>query len=444
MSTVRKNHLAFRPNLGDTPLEDRVVLSAAQTAHVTAAALRAPQAAPLVTAQQLFGLHNLYPQQFQAAYSDLRNFAFSQVIAAYDNAGLTPRGRLDATQLRDLLGTVSGAVNATALRLSAQYNLLPGTNALTNNLQNSLLGNSRNGLLTQLTAIGFTPRNLSSETALIQAVNRVLNTNQQANFNALANYFRFNNFNAELANAGFTNAGFSAAGVRAAAVSPTVINPLQGFMLRQATNQFNNNLGAFNSAIGNAALNTLFNGSATNPITTNAAALANFNNQVTSGLGTLNFQLGSALSAIPGLSNLTNTQQLFNNFRTGFFGNGTPLNPGLIGNITALPATNPSFSNLTNSVNGAFNTAFSNLAGPLFTLNGQTVPTVNPITGNFSNVLGSNFTSPNFFGGFNTGFGTGFTGLGTVPSNLSTFNTGFTGLVNNFTNTLGLGTPLVA
>jgi len=406
MSILRKNRHAFRPTL-DGALEDRVVLS-----HSPAHVVR-PQAGGLVTPRDVAQVRQLFNQQFNLANQQLRTFAQTQIANAFRN------GRPTAAQLADLNNSLSGAINATALRLSAQANLLPGSARLTSGFQNSLLGNARNNLFSRLSTLTNNSRLASNPAALTRAVNGLFNSTAQANNNQLSRFFDTNNFNRT-------------------SVSATTGQPigLNQFMGQQAQSLANNSFGALRNAFITSAQSGLF----ANGARPTAAQFQTFaQQQLPAAFNAATFPLASALQVLPGATNSTLIPQL----RSSFLGNGTTANPGLRGLLTNLGSTGDftDFQDFQTRANTAFTGGFTNFATPLSGFFGQTtVPTSFP-TSNIPSLFGSNFTGNNFFNGFNAGFGgTGLPGFGTAPTGFNTnFGTGYNSLITGANPIIGTG-----
>jgi len=356
-------------------------------------------------------VHSLFAQQFRAANQQLQSYVQQQISAEYRN------GRPTAAQLADLNNNISGAVNATALRLSAQYSTLPGSSRLTSGLQSSLLGGARNNLFSRLSTLTNNARLANNQAALTRAVNGLLNSSSQANFNQLSRFFQTNNF-------GRTS------------VSATTGQPvsLTQFMGQQVQSLANNSFGALRNAFISSARTGLF----ANGATPTSAQFQTFaRQQLPAAFNAATFPLSSALQVLPGATNSNLIPQL----RTSLLGNGTTANPGLFGSLNGLGTTAGNLANFQSfqtGANNAFTSGFSNFASPLSGFFGQTtVPTSFPTT-NIPSLFGSNFTGNNFFNGFNSGFGgTGLAGFGTAPTGFNTnFGTGYNSLITGVSNPL--------
>lgn len=418
MSRQRKNRYAFRPTLDSTTLEDRVVLNAARPT-LAAAAIRpaATTSQSAVTPQQIAQARYLYSQQFRASAADLMNYADSQIRQAYTNAGVNVNGRLSSAQLNALTNNIAGAVNATTARLSAQFGLLPGAQNLVSGLQSSLIGNQPSSLINQINGLNTSYNGVNNQRALLGSANNLFNRSLTGNFNQLGNFFGSTNFN-----------------------TGSVLNgqsvPLSQYMGAQAINLFNNQFAALGSAVPTAAGMSIYDASGN--LSTDPTVLNNFNTGLTSALGNANYLVGNALSVIPGV----NTNSYFQQLGTSLYGDGTSGNTGFFGNLSGLTSTNPSFSTYSNDVTNAFNSAYSTLASPLYSLMNQMAPTSNPVTSNATGIFGNNYIGNSYYGGINNGFGAGYSGLGAVPSNYQTFASGNNALVTSYNSNLGLSGPI--
>jgi hypothetical protein len=427
-NSARKNRFTFRPALGGSSLEERVVLNGSQPAQVVAAAhqvtpLQTQAGAATLTLQQI---RSAYGQQFRAAIQQLRASINAQVAQLYANGQ-----RPTAAQLAAFNANVAGALDATALRLSSQYSLLPGTTSrLVANLQNSLLGSQRTSLASQITNLANSSRFNGSQTVLNNAINQRFNSVFTTNANQLANFFNTTPINRLSVDA--------TTGQRI---------PFGQFLANQAISQFNNTFGSLVNSVPNAAQTALFaNGG--NPTTT---AVNGFQQQFSNALGTAAFQLGSALSLFPNATTTLAPQLNSALFSTGTNpATGQPFNSvlngfqGLFNTNTTTPLTANTFNT---GFQNAFTNSFQGLASPIFNTLG-----VQPTLGSngnialpngffqnnatFTNPFNSQFTGNNFFNGFNNGFVTGsngFPGFGQAPS---AFNNNFSTGFNNFTSTL--------
>lgn len=447
MSTeTRKKRIAFRPFLGDFSLEERVVLNGTLTS-ITAGAMEVAafrngggtsnEQAPLenLTTRQI---RQAFRQQFQASQSALREFVTSQARTLFtDPANRGPNGRLAADALANFSANIAGGINATALRLSAQTSLLPGSShRLIPELQNALLGSQANALNTRslssrianLAGTGLANR---SQTAFQNAINREIN---QSFRNSSA---RFNSF-------------FNPARLNRQSIDPTtgLQVPLSQFLINQAVTQTNNMFGTLANSVGPLARAGLFDTTGT----FNPQSLAGFQQQFANALGTAAFQTGSLLSLFPNAATSLAPQ-----LQSAFFGSG-------IDSVTGLPSTSffNGFSGVFPTGTGgttpftstafdtgfqnAFTTSFSNFTTPLNNFFGiqptgtggiSTLPNGFFQAGStFPSVFGSQFTGSSFNNGFNNGFlstGSGFPGFGTAPTE---FNTGFGTGFNSFANTI--------
>jgi len=451
-STPRKNRIAFRPTLDSGPLEERVVLDAtsasigsligAQIASQLGQAAR-PGAGPLAQARQL---NTLYRQQFRDAQTGLQQYITNQVSAAYsDPANMGANGRLTTQARANLENNLDGAINATALRLSAQTSLLPGaTNRnLVSNLQTSILGSQANSLASRIASQIGSGRVAGSASALTNAINRQVTTALSNNTARLGNFLSTTPLNRLSVDA--------TTGQRI---------PITQFMGNQAVQQINDSFGTLANAVGPLAQTTLFDSTGVfNPQSVNA-----FQQQFNTALNTAAFQVGSLGALFPSFT--TATSQL----QSALFGSGVDATTGLpvvslASGLSGLfptdtsTSTTPFTSDLFNTnFQTAFTGGFQGLTTPLQQiLLGSGQPPSSPITSfelptgffqsdaSFPSLFGSQFTGSSFNSGFNNGFastGNGFFGFGTAPSGFNAgFGTGFNDLVSAANSTFGLSQP---
>ncbi|GAC1464886.1 MAG: hypothetical protein NVSMB9_03990 [Isosphaeraceae bacterium] len=418
MSSKRNRQTTFRPTLANARLEERVVLSRAGTtvggipfsmlpntgvAQPPAAnqpfspgetigvlgKLRGPAATRMIQAS--------YLRQVRAASNDLRQEVNALSTQLYRNGPPT------AQQLADFNASVAGAVNATALRLSAQAALLPrGSTQLVPNIQSGLLGNGPNSLVSRLQAAALGDTSLSDR-GLQNALGRQINNAFRAATRQLNQFFRTTPLTQLSVD--------STTGQRI---------PLGQYLGNQLVSQFGNTMASFSQAVGSYARSNLFANGVTAPT---SQAQSAFMSQFTQGLGTAAFQLGSGLALFNNASN-----GLIPQLQNSFFGTGAN---SFMNQFQNVPFTSAGFGAASTN---AFNTGFRNFAGPLsnfFSLDAtrnQSLP-----TGQISGIFGQQFGG--FGNGFNSGFGTGFPGFGT-PSN--GFNPNF---ATGFNNQIGLSIP---
>ena len=405
--TTKKARNVFRPALGETTLEERVVMSVGAS-HVSAAAVsQTGLSAAQVRAAYAKALHN--------ATSNLRQYINAQAVQLYAN------GKPTADQLANFKAQVAGAVNATAFNLSSQESLLPRSSRGVAALQNSLLGSSRNSLMSRIDNALLSNRNLSSATSLENAIGRGITTTFLGQRSALNNFFNTTPLNQLSVDANGNHIG------------------LQQFLGGRALDQFSNSLGSFASAFPNVANSMLFPGGVNNGGTPDSSLLQAFNGQTTNALGTITAQLANNLSLFPNSSGLASQ---LNPLLFGTTGSGA--NTGFLSSLQNLQFGGTNFNN---DLMTAFNNGFSNFTSPLnsfFGLQGQQNATL-PTTG-FNNIFGSGFTGSGFNNGFNNGFATGanngFIGFGQAPTGFNNaFATGFNGLNNNINSSFGFNFP---
>ena len=114
-------------------------------------------------------LLSVYRQQFNAARNSLRQALSTQITQLYAN------GRPTAEQLANFRTLASGAIDATAFRVSSQLALLPrATDRLVAQLQSELLGNNRASLVSRINNFVNSSRINQSAGRLDAAVNRAL------------------------------------------------------------------------------------------------------------------------------------------------------------------------------------------------------------------------------------------------------------------------------
>jgi hypothetical protein len=442
----RKNRTAFRPTLGEIRLEERVVLNGATTAaqvaaFQTRAAARAQAHADLATLRQARITAN---QHLRAASRATRAFVQNQITALYaDPNNLDFRGRPTTAALANLKANIHGALDATALQLSTQASLLPGSTNLVGGLQNSLLGAQRNSLTSRLDRLIDSGRVTRSPAAFRRMMDL---TTHQTFARDLVQLNRF------LVTTPF----------RRLSVDPTTGQrvPLSQFMANQAVNQINNTFGLLANSVGANARTALFDPAGN----FNPQGVSAFQQQYNSALGTAAFQVGNILSAFP---NAQTT--LGSGLQSSIFGTGTNAATGqpitsLANSLSGvLPTGTGTTTGGTPLTLGAFNTGFQNAftsAYQNFTTPINTFLGVTPTTGTvgnyqlptgffqpgatFPSLFGPQFNTSTFNSGFNNGFATtgmGFPGFGTTPTGFSAgFGTGFNSFINTANQGFGLTT----
>jgi hypothetical protein len=450
-STTRKSRFAFRPTVDGVQLEERVVLNAssasiaslvgAQIASQLGQAAR-PGAGPLAQARQL---NTLYRQQFRDAQSGLQQYIANQVSSAFgDPANVGADGRLTAQARANLQNTLNGAINATALRLSAQTALLPGaTNRnLVSNLQTSILGNQANSLASRIASRIGSGRLAGSAPMLANTINRQVTA-------ALSN------------NAARLGGFLSTTPLARLSVDATTGQriPITQFMGNQAIAQLNNTFGTLANSVGPLAQTALFDADGV----FNPQAVSAFQQQFNTALNTAAFQTGSLAALFP--NSATATSQL----QSALFGSGVDATTGQpivslasglaglfpTGETGATPFTPDLFNtNFQDAFTGAFQGFDTSIRDLL--LGDTRVPPDAGVTfqlptgffqsgATFPSLFGSQFTGSSFNSGFNNGFattGNGFIGFGTAPSDFNAgFGTGFNDLVSAANTTFGFSQP---
>ena len=418
-SIIRKNRNTFRPSVGDSALEDRVVMTASAAGRVHAFAVSltpAPALPPFTPGTSAASVHRAIVQQTRQLATDVRRAINNQVTQLFAN------GKPTAQQRADFNAAVQGISNAAALKLSGQASLLPGSSTLLGpSIQNDLLGAGSSSLISRIQAFSASGRTGASASALQAAVTRQLNTTLQAADAQFNNFFNTTSLN---------RLSVGQNGQRI---------PLQQFMGNQLLNQVSNTLGLLAHNIPTVANSTLFPNGTTDanglPVTPSQSAINAFNQMAGNALQTAAFQLASGLSIFPGASSGGARIQPF------LFGTGSGANS------LAAELQNAQFGStgLNSSLMQAFNGSFQNISGalsPILGVQNQANATL-PTTG-FTNPLGSSFGGSSFANGFNNGFATGqsngFFGFGQAPSGFnSNFGTGFNNFVSGQNNAFGFG-----
>ena len=244
MNNRTRKHIAFRPSLSASRLEERVVLS-------TSAAVVAPLAAPppvhsnvvISTPAPWKSVRQLpatFAHEVQLATLDLRNGAARDVQLLFVNGSPTSH------QLSDFNATVQGSLNATALRLSSQASLLPGSSAtLVPAIQNAILGSGSKSLSSELSSLLQSGHNTGSAVRLQSVISRgIMQAPSQINR-------QFNRF--------FNTTNLSRLSVNSGG-QPI---PLRQFMAGQVVTQLGNSLGSLAQSFPNVATSMLFPNGAT-------------------------------------------------------------------------------------------------------------------------------------------------------------------------------------
>lgn len=430
---TRKKRTAFRPSVTEASLEERLALSGTATAAadstagplitqvmpITTPGVTPPPAAPpfnpgvtVVRAHHGLTAAHLraaYARQVRAAMADLRSAIRNDARQLQAN-GSTPT----AQQLADFNAMVSGALDATALRLTSAAALLPNAGSrLIPAIQNALLGSGSSSLTSRLSALAQSGR-LSGSTGALQSA-----ITQQINAASRQNVAQFNSF---FSTTPLNRLSVNSSGQRI---------PLQQFMGGQLLTQLGNTLGTLAQNFPNVANAALFPNGATG--TPSQAALNAFATQMSNALGTTAFQLGSALSLFPNSSNVTAQLQPM------LFGAANSTN-SLVSALQNLEFGSTGFNT---AVSTAFNNAFQNFASPLGSFFGMTGQSNLALpTSGFTNPFGTQFSGSSFSNGFNNGFATGtnigFIGFGQAPTAFNTnFGTGFNNAVTTLNGSMG-------
>ena len=320
-----------------------------------------------------------------------------------------------AQQMADFQASVAGALNATALRLSAQAELLPNAgNRLVPAVQNAILGSRPRSLANRLVSLAQSGQ-LSTST---QALSRVLLAAPANALSQINNYFNTTPVN---------RLSVNASGQRI---------PLAQYLGGQLLNQVGNTLGSLAQSFPNVANSMLYSNGATG--TPTQAAMNAFSTAYNNALSTAAFQLGSALSLFRGYASaIPQLQPLLWGVSNGI--NGTT---SLLSALQNLPYGTSGFNS---AVSTAFGNAYQALVSPLDSflgMTGQSNLTL-PTTG-FTSPFGTAYTGGSFNGGFNNGFATGTTsgyiGFGMAPTTFNTnFGTGFNNFISTYNQNLGLG-----
>ena len=160
----RKDRNAFRPSLGDSSLEDRLVLNAAATVAVLALTVPItppPAPAPVSPAMAVAQVRRAIRQQARSLATDVRTAINDRVAALYAN------GKPTSQQVADFNAEVMGISDAAALRLSGQAALLPASSGrLIPGIQNALLGSGSNSLISRIQSLAASGRTAASASTL--------------------------------------------------------------------------------------------------------------------------------------------------------------------------------------------------------------------------------------------------------------------------------------
>jgi hypothetical protein len=415
MSTRHKRRAGFCPSATDAKLEQRIVLSSASA--VTPTPAPAPFFSSVVIGSPIHAntvaqLRHAYTREVALTAVDLRSAVGSEIGQLFAN-GAAPTQQ----QLTDFNANVQGALDATALQLSSQASLLPGSNTrLVPGIQNALLGSDSNSLSSRLTA-ALQSSHYTASAARLQSVFARAFTAVPRQISSQINHF-FGSTN-------FSQLSVSSSGQQV---------PLSQFMGNQVISQMSNTLGMLAQSFPTVAASMLFpNGTTATPTQDLIRA---FNTQATNALTTAALQLGSSLSMFGGFSTVASKIQ-----------------PVLFGSVTNLPSLESSLQNLSfgstgfaSAVASAFNTGFNSLLAPINSFLGMATQgqsnSVLPTAG-LTNPFSSQFTKNSFDNGFNNGFASdtnsGFVGFGTAPSAFDTnFGAGFNNVVSTVSQGLGI------
>jgi len=424
MTDARKKKLAFRPNLGEGPLEVRVVPATLLTTQVVRTHDILMQSMALNNLNNALAgprLRNTFDKLFRSAEADARAAIRTQAAQLYAN------GTPTAQQKADFAASVNGIVAATALRLSSLVSLLPNGSNLVPGIQQALMGSQRNSLVSRVDQALQSNRISSSLGTLNRTLSRDLTlvTNRQV---ATFNRYVANN-----------NPARQAVDANGQSI------PIGTYVGGQLINQLGNTLGSLAQSFPTVAGSMLFSGGAT---TASPAALQAFAQQYSQALGLTAFSLGNGLSLFPGL-----TSGLVTQLQTGLFGTGAN-GTSLLSALQGLPTTSSGFNTAAST---AFSNAFQSLTSPISSFfNLPSSQTFTLPTSNIPGLFGSSFS--NFGNGFLTGFGSGFPGFGTFSGTGSltgtgtgtgtnlfnpAFGTGFNTLISGLNTGFGFNVPIL-
>ena len=445
MTRAMKKRIVFRPSINDQQLEDRLLLSSTPTAPIVdLTPAVTPQAAPApVSVRALMkSLHKAYAIELEDARTDLRRVIDADIKLLYAG-GAKPTAQARA----DFIAEVDGAVDATALRVSSPVSLLPGAGtSLVPTLQNDLLGNGTESLVSRVNTVSQTSRDIVSAGSLTNALNQAVNSSAARTLAATQSYI-------------------STAPLAQSIVATTgQLVPLRDYMATQVTDQLENNLGLLAQEFPTVANAILYPSSSTGESTNattgttgttgtttttpsgttptlNQTLLSQFGSDVNNALATIAFVLGTELPLFLGSSSV------IPELDSALFGasNGSAATASNTASSLASALANLQYggSSLNTGASNAFTSALDNLVSPLDALFDITSPAnLSLQTSNFSNPFASGYASPSFNAGFNNGFVTttgsnsmGLVGFGVTPAlSTSTYNTnfgtGFSNLVN--------------
>jgi hypothetical protein len=450
MTHDMKKRIRFRPSIGVQKLEDRLVLSSIPIASatppivvLTPSVTPAPAAAPVGTKAITKSLRNALAAEYRDARTDLRTVLDAAIKQLY-TTGAKPTAQQKAAYDAE----ADGAVDAAALRMSAQASILPGSTSLVPAIENQLLG----GLTNRLAAITQNPRATVSAQALRSAVNQAATS---ASTHALAKVQNFVD-TAPLSKLSVTSTGASL--------------PVQAFMADQVVSQLEHNLGQFEqtfpsaanvimqsnttSAVpatttgttstgsttttGTSATTGLTTGTTTTPLS--VPTLAQFllnqgNGQAANALETIGFVLGSELALFPGSSSVVS--QL----------GGISASTGTSSAVTGVPAQLANLQTATiQPATTTLNTGLTNLVTPVTTFLESTSPANLALSsGNFSNAFASGTATAAdnatfSIGSLSSAFASSTANAFSSSTSSTNFGIGFSSLAN-LTETSGLFPP---
>jgi len=371
-----------------------------------------------------------YRAQLQAASNDLRQYVRTQISQLFAN------GTPTQAQIADLRDQLSGAVNATAFRVSSQLALLPrATERLVANVQNNLLANNGTSLLGRFNRLLNSQALTQSPDRLATFLNRAVNANGASNVGQLNNFLTTSPI--------FRNSVDATTG-------QTI--PLQQFMAQQALFQFGNSLGSLANSFPNVANSAIFQNGA---MSTDPAIQGAFASQLRNAVSLAANQLGNNLAVFPNRASLfpgsgTNvlspiSQALFGAGTTGGTTGGTA--NSLFASLGQIPTTGTS-DQFFQGVNTAFTNSFNNVGNVLNPFFGIATPPggVQSLpTSPFQNIFQTFGNSQ--LDNFNSGFGSGFIGFGQPTTGVGTgslrtgFGTGFNGLLGTQNTNFGFTNP---
>ncbi len=432
---IRKNRLAFRPVLsGSTStLEERVVMA------VSGLFTPLPAPPPISSSNVGFGVRQIqadYLQAFRAARGDLQTSINTQVQQLFANGTPTQK------QLNDFAAGLGGTLNATSFRLSSQGELLPNSQKLVQNIQNSLLSDGSKSLVSRLNALGTNARAMRSANTFNAAVNAQVARTMSANLGQINNYFKTTSVN---------RLSVDQSGARI---------PFQQYLGQQVIRQFTNTLGALANSFSTVATTVLFprtgSGTATTPT---VEALTAFQSQYGQALQIATAQLGNDLSLFGGGRSVVSSQ-----VQTAFYGNSprssilsgagdaTSTGPGSItGLFQSLKGLNFTDVSMSSNAYNSFNQAATRVASSLnqfFGMSTSPNQTLVLPTSRFSlpsagqNFFNTTLRTDGTNVGFNNGFGSGFLGFGQTPPDFNTnFSTQFNTVVTNTNRNFGITLP---